>query len=274
MRKLILLIFALFIPLYPASNLSKRFKLVNKSIGAVEKQLVAYVKQQPPYEVRNLISLTRTHISLMAAGTTAAAPGYANREFEIKKHLNTASKTLFTTIRDAAQKLNPQTQLLGGATISFEAETYLAGVIELLRQELEKKQPTRTAVRSGRKPMASVKKLHKQGIKEIKKGAKKLSANDKKLIAGEGGLIDTHQALQHLKAQKGSIGPNASNELSQKIHQLANYEIELFMHLSNDAKELFRTIRDYAQKIAAEDPFVGGLSPKAKDFLDSVKRRL
>ena len=289
MNKYIFIGYLLTLPLHAKLDISSSFKTVKKQLNTIQKELVTFAKNNKPYEVRNLTTLIRTHINLMASGTTASAPQYASQELEIKKHLNDASKKLFSRIRDKAHELNPATKLFGGSTISLEAESYLAGVITILRSELASKnarilrqaQDERSGGLFSARPepvegnkRKKLKKIHREGITFIKKNKKLLSEDDKKLLIHDRGLIESYKKLHHAKAQKGSIGPASSEKLKMEMNSAANREIELFNALSNNAKAIFRKIREYAQQINAQDTFMGGLSPKVIAFLDEVKKRL
>ncbi len=302
MKNYILLGCLLALPLHAKLDISSSFKAVKKQLNSIQKELAAYAKNNKPYEVRNLTTLIRTHINLMASGTTATAPQYASQELEIKKHLNDASKKLFSRIRDKAHELNPATKLFGGSTISLEAEAYLAGVIAILRSELESEnarilrqaQDERSGGLFSARPepvegnkRKKLKKIHKEGLKYIKKNKKLLNEDDKKLLVHERGLIESYKKLHHAKAVKQSPimvsgaegvvsnhGPAASEKLTMEMNTAANREIELFNALSKDAQAIFRKIREYAQQINAQDTFMGGLSPKVIAFLDDVKKRL
>ncbi|MEX0671946.1 MAG: hypothetical protein WD068_01175 [Candidatus Babeliales bacterium] len=258
-------------------DLSKSFKTVQKHIAAIKKELTTFAHDNPAHEVRNLTQLLRIHINLMASGTTAQAPQYANQELEVKKHLEQPAKALFSKIRDQAHELNQPSKLYGGSTISFEAETYLAGIIALLRDEIaphKEALPTENSAQIQSTDATTIKKYHKEGVALAKKHNNSLSNDDKKLIASDTGLIDTYKDLHTAKAQRGSIGPAAPSTLTTKINTAANREIELFTALSVKGKEFFKKIRDYATYIAAQDTFVGGLSPKVSQFLDAVKKKM
>ncbi len=276
MKKLLIILLLCTVSLTAKNNFNKSFKTVQKALNSIEKQLISYAEKNKAYEVANLATLIRTHINLMAAGTTALAPQLASRELEIKKHLNSASKNLFTSISQKAHELNPPSKLMGDSTISFESETYLAGVITLLRQQLQKlyQSQKKELLPTKKTDKASVIKLHKEGLKVVKTQGAKLSKNDKELIKNNSGLIDTYKKFAHAKAQRGSMGPAGRKELTKKINAAANREIELFMHLSNDAKRFFKQIRSYAKKINDSDTFMGGLSPRVIAFLDDVKKKL